>query len=75
MNDASIVYITRLTMAPPDRLVFHTARGWTKTYCGRRLDSGQPEWRPLLVSCRRDTAELVANLCRLCARFSGEPLE
>ena len=68
--DASIVYFTSLTGGPlTKRLVFHTARGWTKTRCGLAMDTGKPEYRSLVISCRRDRAELIATLCLSCMDF------
>jgi len=73
MTDASIVFITSLTRKPPGQVVYHApARSWNFTDCGLVTwhQEGWPDvkgdWRPDMVSCRRDTADAIGRPCRRC---------
>ena len=74
MSDASIVHISvgRLSMLPASngytgrQLLFHdpwSNRDWKRTACGRAYET---DGQRLMVAVRRDTAELIADPCRVC---------
>ncbi len=74
-SDASIVFIRRLTMTPPGRVVYHGGllrNVWNRTDCGLviyaevRTSVGGVRFMPEMVPCRRDTAERIGRPCERC---------
>jgi len=73
-SDASVVFIGRLTMAAPGRLVYHAPRrhNWERTDCGRTIyrivetDIGRRIHIPEIMPCRRDTADRIGRPCEKC---------
>lgn len=82
MSDPSLVWIAtgRLTMLPPNGyvashpsravLTFHRwhARQWERSACGLPYERNG---RQAMVALRRDTAELIADPCRICWPIGG----
>lgn len=80
VSDASIVHISvgRLSMLPASngytgrQLLFHhwSNRDWKRTACGRACEA---DGHRMFVAVRRDTAELIADPCRVCFPTEDRP--
>lgn len=69
MTDASVVFVTRMTGAPPGSVVYHLPRGWGEwTRCGRHICDPAQNYRSLMIHVRRDVAEHIGYLCGICRK-------
>jgi hypothetical protein len=73
MSDTRLVWIAvgRLMLSPPSKLTYHRHHefDWLRTACGRLYGARDIEGRVhdvRFVALRTDSAELIADPCRIC---------